>query len=347
MWFSSKTKGTSVALIDISSSGVGGALVRLEAGKLPALCYTVREPLEVAARAGTEALTNTALRALETVGDRLVREGAPALRAAVGEGSVDRVLVSFGSPWQEASVATKTALQDSPFTFTRSFAVDMLGQSDEEPQRNVTRIVIASLLNGYLTADPYGKRAKRAEIIVLSTSLDETIMDPVEEILRKSFHTHDIRYASFTEPSFRALQELYPHEKDFLLMTVTNEATEAASVKRGHLMDAGTIACGSHGFTSGLDSGKVCADELSGLLREFAARHALPRTIFILAEDAAAEQVKTALNDPSLHALWLSDVPVSAISIQPSQFSAVVRTQGLAEGDSRLAALALAAARQA
>lgn len=341
MWFSPKPKGTSVALVDISSSGVGGAFVRLEEGKTPALCYTVRIPLEVAAN-DINSLTNGALRALEAVGDRLVREGAPALRAAVGEGSVDRVLVSLGSPWQEAQVETKAAQEDAPFTFTRSFAVDMLGSSEEVPGRSLTRAVIATLLNGYLTADPYGKQAKRAEIIVLSTGLDESIMGSVDGILRKCFHTRDIRYVSFTEPSYRALQDLYPHENDFLLMSVTDGATEVVSVKRGHLTDAGAIACGSHVF----ESGQACANALSGLLRGFAARHALPRTIFLIADDDVADKVRDALDDPSLHALWLSDVPVSAISIQPSQFSGVLRTQGLAEGDTRLAVLALSAARE-
>lgn len=335
MWFS-KPKGTSVALIDISTSGVAGAFVRLEEGKLPALCYTVRIPVENTT-ADIAALTTTTLRSLETLGERLVREGAPALRAAVGEGSIDRVLVSIGSPWQESSVETRVAHKEAPFTYSRSFAVDMLGSNDEVSGKKLTRTVIATLLNGYLTGDPYGKQTKRVEVIVLSTALDETIMDSVDGILRKSFHTRDISYTSFTEPAYLALQSLYPHEKDFLLMSVTNEATEMTSIKRGHLTDFGAISCGTRTFTTG----KECAEALQGLLREFAARHALPRTIFLDADAVTEEAIRTALNDPSLHALWLSDVPVSVISVQPSQFSTILKTQGLAEGDTRLAMLAL------
>lgn len=343
MWFSSRSKGTSVALIDISSSSVAGALVRLEHGKAakpPMLCYTLRVPLD-AGSGDREALTAGALRALEAVGDRLVREGAPALRAAVGEGSVDRILVSLGTPWQEAQVETKSVQKDMPFTFTRSFAVEMLGGNEAVQGKDVTRTVIATLLNGYLTADPYGKEAKRAEVIVLTTSIDKTIIDPVEEILQKCFYTRDTRYVSSVESAYRSLQDLYPHEKDFLLLTITNEATEVVSVKRGHLTDTGAISCGARKFSSS----KACADDLSGLLREFAARHALPRTIFILAEGDASEAAKEALNDPSLHALWLSDVPLSAVIVQPSQFSDLVKTKGLADGDARLDILALAAAR--
>ena len=167
MWFS-KPKGASVGLIDVDSSSVAGALVRIEAGKKPGLCYTVRVPLEVTAGADAAALTSAALRALEEVGDRLVREGAPALRAAVGEGSVDRISVSLGSPWQETQVEAKTVQKGEPFLFTKSFAVDMLGSAEAAPGKKLTRSVVATLLNGYLTTDPYGKRAKRAEVIVLS-----------------------------------------------------------------------------------------------------------------------------------------------------------------------------------
>src|SRR5436305_1503330 len=107
MLFSSKPKGTSVALIDVNSSDVGAAFVRLEEGKVPVLCYTVRIPLDPTTVTDLETLTTSAQRALEAVGGRLVREGAPSLRSVVGDGSVDQILVSIGSPWQEAKVETR------------------------------------------------------------------------------------------------------------------------------------------------------------------------------------------------------------------------------------------------
>ena len=122
-------------------------------------------------------------------------------------------------------------------------------------------------------------------------------------------------------------------------MSVSNEATEALSVKRGHLIDAGFMACGAHAFTGGT----ACAGMLSGMLREFATRHALPRTLFLIAEEEAGRTIRDALDDPSLHALWLSDTPVSVISIRLSQFSTRLKTQGHAEGNVRLGILALSA----
>ncbi|HEY4489119.1 MAG TPA: hypothetical protein VJA87_01415 [Candidatus Paceibacterota bacterium] len=336
MWFSKPSGGSSAALIDISSSSVAGALVRLEEGKAPSLCYTVRIPLEGSGKD----LTAEALHALEEVGNRLVREGAPALRATVGEGHVGKVLVSLGKPWQETTIETKRVQKVTPFTYTRSFTTNLLGPAVDVSGRSVTRTVIATLLNGYLTLDPYGKEAKRAEVIVLSTSLENDIVDSAEKILRSCFHTRDIRYTSFLEHAYHALQSLYPYEKDFILMSVTKDATEAISVKRGYLLDAGSISCGSRTF----GTAKECVDSLSRLLREFAARHALPRTVFVLADEA--EIVKGALSDSSLHALWLSDVPISTIPIQASHFSGMVSTQGFAEGDARLAMLALAAMRK-
>jgi len=332
----SKPNGTSVALIDINSSDVGAALVRIEEGKPPSLCYSVHIPLE--GSGGN--LTAEALLALEEIGNRLVREGAPALRAVVGEGRVDRVLVSLGSPWQEASIETKKVQKAVPFTYTKSFTVDLLGPAVDVSGRSVTRTVIATLLNGYLTPEPYGKQAKRAEAIVLTTSLDNEIVDSVEKILRSAFHTRDIQYSSFLEAAYHSIQSLYPHEKDFLFICVTREATEIISVKRGYLLDAGAISCGSSSFSTA----QGCVGSLSGLLREFAARHALPRTIFVLTDDKSAGTVKEAFNDSSLHTLWLSDVPLATIPVQASQFSGAVKTQGFAEGNARIAMLALMAA---
>jgi hypothetical protein len=156
------------------------------------------------------------------------------------------------------------------------------------------------------------------------------------------------------------------------MLRITGEVTEVASMKRGHLLDVGSIEHGTGALKRGIREASetlarvagenpnfidashnarfevasnkaeaAWATPLAGLLRQFAIRHALPRTVFLIAEDDSRDFLKQALNDPALRTLWLSDEPVSIIPILPQQFTQRLKTQGLASGDVPLAVLAL------
>ncbi|HEY0010525.1 MAG TPA: hypothetical protein VGB97_01260 [Candidatus Paceibacterota bacterium] len=375
MWFSKKPAGESVALIDISASCIGVALARIEVGKAPVLCYTLRESLD---HVDTISPTTAMLKLLNDVGDRLVLEGAPQLRTATGSGSVDRVIVNMGSPWQETHIETKSIQKDAPFTVSKSLISEALTRDAEPPEGfTLTETVIATSLNGYAVKEALGKRANRAELTVLASTMEDSVREDVTALFRKLFHTSDISFTAFAYPFFAVLRDLYPHEKEFLVLSVSSEATDVASIKRGHVVDVGSLPHGTNPLlkairhagdlaqdapdvpesTTGQPSisrernarfgieaekaEKEWVEALAGFLRAFAMRHALPRTVFLIAGDETRGFLKSALDAPSLHTLWLSDEPVSVIPVMASQFSSRITFQGLAEGDTMLSLLAL------
>jgi hypothetical protein len=381
MWpFAKKEAGESVALIDIGSSTVGAALVHLASGTAPVVCYTARVPVD---RDLPLTQTDAMLRTFTEIGERLVLEGAPQLRQACGSGTVDRAVVSLSSPWHEAKVKTLTIQPGAPFTYTKSLAVETLKQIATPEGHTLTQTIVATLLNGYRTTEPFGKKANRADIIVLSSLLETTVLESVSATLKKLFHTREVAYIGFAELCYSVLRDFYPHEREFVVLSVSGEETDVASIKHGHIVDVGTLPLGTNvlkdaicdaGMRARSDQDDTPAKDSSGqpnidkgrndrfaagvtkaeeewvgaladLLRTLGMRHALPRAIFLIADEDVRLHLTKALETPSLRALWLSDEPISVIAVEPSHFSSKVTVQGLAHGDTELALLALYAAR--
>ncbi|HEX2792245.1 MAG TPA: hypothetical protein VHO23_00820 [Candidatus Paceibacterota bacterium] len=378
--FSLKKKGHAVALIDIGSASIGVAYAFVEEGKPPAIYYTARLPIDV--RDG-ETIGADMLRTLERITHKLVREGAKELHAALGSAHIHTVLVSIAAPWQETGVRIESIRKDKPFAFTRAILEEATRRNDNLPEGRIEsgESVIATILNGYETGSPFGKKVTRADLVILSSTVDRELSEAVERTVRKEFHTHDVRVTAFAPVAFELLRDLYPLQKDFLVLDVSGTATDLAFVKNGLLADVQSIRCGVHALIeAGRAGGMVPAglpgsdaapaglidternpefaarmsfaerlwlDSLKSSLTKFSERHALPRTLFLLADDDVRGFLEKILNTDILRSLWLSDEPLAVVPVRSEQLASVVATRGSATGDIFLAMLALFYSRRA
>jgi hypothetical protein len=384
--FGTKAKHASVVLIDIDSSSVGGALAHLATGEPPITYFTVRQQIEAKEHEDT---SEAMLRTLTELANRLVTSGAPILRQETGSGHIDRIFVSVGAPWQKTKIRIEAISETKPFVFTQAILAEITKKGEEIPVGYIKsdESVVATLLNGYETAKPFGKRATRADMIILSSLLDEKVAKEIEKSLRKTYHTHALTLTTFASVSYAAFRDIYPHEKDFLLLQVSGEATDIAFVKRGFLVDVASIPHGINDLVRGsvseggekqeplVDLGlarqanresvlastpplidpnrnarfsariegaeKEWLQFIETSLQDASARHALPRTLFLLADENAREYLKRLLNSSSMRSLWLTDDPLRVISVVPAHFAQFVKSRGNAEGDVFLALLAL------
>jgi hypothetical protein len=378
MWFFGRKNNSSMVLVTIGSSAVTGAYAHYEPGKSPTIYFTARHTIEQ--RSG-EDLKVAMLRTLDLVGTDLIEKGAPVLRRETGSGSVDGVLVSVAGPWQETHVRTETIQPGKPFTFTRAMLSEVVASGAKTPDDRVSfgEQVIATILNGYDIPNAIGKKANRAEVVILSSTLDKEVTEQVRTRVRKLYHTHTITFTAFAPVTYAVLRDLYPHERDFLALDVAAEDTDLAFVKGSLLVDVGTLTLGlntllaatrtAERMTVEEESGalhqtseqpgyinpdrnarfsirvEAARDEwlkgLAALLRKFAQLHALPRTLFVLTPPNARDYMKRALDSNILHTLWLSDEPLSIIMITPEQFASKLRTKTDTETPIFLAILAL------
>jgi hypothetical protein len=354
-----KKEKISIALIDISSSSVGAGLAHLVTGEQPVLYYTNRLPIE---RSDNEDVEDTMLRTLNAIADALIKKGAPALRHETGSGHVDRIIASVSTPWQTTSIRSENITAAKPFTFTKALLTETTQKGAKIPSGYISsgESVVATLLNGYEMTRPFGKRATRAELIILSSLIEKAAAHRIEEMLRKTYHTHSLTLTAFAPIAYTVFRDIFPHEKDFLVLDVSGESTDIAFVKQNLLVNVASMPHGINELvrkahaaaqTETLSNERfgVQVDEaqkewiatLSKTLQEFSTHYALPRTLFLLANPESRDFLKNLLDTPSLRSLWLTDEPLAIIPIVPSHFGSFVKTRGTAEGDVYLALLAL------
>src|SRR3989344_4641529 len=160
-------KNEVVALFDISSSSVGGAYVAMEEGQTPTVIYTKRVPVESrdASLATATASVPDMERALKSLCEALIREGAPELARIKGSGRIHRIIASVASPWQNTVIRTEVVEQDRPFIVSRALFATVLKKTGDVPEGREAwnESVVAALLNGYETHAPFGKKAKRGD----------------------------------------------------------------------------------------------------------------------------------------------------------------------------------------
>ena len=360
-----KKKTRSVALIDIGSASVGGAYAHYEEGKPPVIYYTARVDVEI--REG-ETIKDGMLRSLAFLERLLIEEGAPALRREVGSAVIEKVLVSVAAPWQDTLVTTTNIQQKNAFTFTHAHLAEAVKRT-----AIATKDRISSGHTVIETPNPFGKRVTRAELVILASTLEREASHAIESSLRKAFHTNEIELTAFAPVAYTVFRDLYPHQKDFIVLDVSGTGTDVAFVKRGLLVEVRSVAfgtqdlliaarkAGQRAHLSAVDmidpvanssfakeseeAERVWLDGLHGAFASVAGVQALPRTLLLLADTDARDYLKRTLENSRLRSLWLSEEPLSVIPITPSHLAARVKTRGLGDGDLFLALLALYAAR--
>lgn len=371
-WFG--TSSTRVAILDIRSSSIGAGFVVLHKNQAPQLVYGTRVPLEPHA---TEPLTEAFARTLELVLQTLIKEGAPILRKASGSAHTDRALVSFTAPWQNSIVFSTTVDPGHTFVFTKQVLEKALQESAVTPEgwTRVSEMVIATLLNGYEVENPFGKKVNRAELIMLSSSIEDSMMTYVEKAVRKALHQHQIEFDAFIPDAYDLFRELYPHQRDFLILDIGNEAMDIVLAKHGLLVSAAQIPQGISGIAKaargvGISSAAVptpsadtildasrnsdFADKvhkaesewLSGVhasLSEIAKQEPLPRSVFMVAEENVRDFLKNLLDTPQLRSLWLTEEALTILPILPGQFAPFLSPDSVNPADPPLAVLALTA----
>jgi hypothetical protein len=224
--FREKKKSQSVVLIDVTADSVAGAYALYKENETPTLLYTRRLPLEI--REG-EPCERAIVRALTILGNDLIREGAPILMRTTGDGYTETILVSIGAPWQETKVRAENFERQNPFVFTKNIVMTAIEKTSVVPSGKflVDESIISTVLNGYETYDPYGKRVCRATVTVVTSCIEKNISDSVISVLRSLFHTKHILIIANSSLRYQAIRRAFPHEHKPNIASL-NQALEAA-----------------------------------------------------------------------------------------------------------------------
>ncbi|MHB8660633.1 MAG: hypothetical protein ACYC75_01680 [Minisyncoccota bacterium] len=330
-FFSSKKHTESIVLIDVGTNSVAGAYAHYKEDQAPVLLYTRRFPVEMRE---DESQEHAMFRALQILGTTLIREGAPILMRATGSGAASNILVSIDAPWQKTSVRIENFDQKTPFVFTKNLVAKEL----EKTRTTVPGMLLAdesiigTILNGYETNDPYGKKVHRASALVLTSLIDDNVAHGILAVLQNLYHTRRILPIAGSSLRYQAMRNVFPHERDALIVDATGSLTSIALIRKGLLV--ATAEMEDH-------TSRAWVDEVAAELAELAKSYPLPRTIFLLAREADASSLQQRLDTANLGKLWLSDNPPKIVSILASHIVGLVRQTTAAVPDILLLLMAL------
>jgi len=336
--FHNKKCSESVVLVDIAADSVAGAYMRYTEGELPTILYTRR--IQIRNRED-EPHEQAMLRVLLSLGNELIHDGAPILMRATGSGNAENILVSVDTPWQETKVRTENFERETPFVFTKSIVATALEKTSVVPPKKflADESIIGTILNGYETHSPYGKKVRRASLIIMTTLIDKNISDTVVSTLSGLYHTKNILPIAGNSLRYQAMRNAFPHEREALILDATGPIISIALIRKG-LFVALAEESPSEDDLSWI---KVVKKKFS----ELAKQYPLPRTIFLLARESKIPALQKLLQEANFESLWLSDNPPKIVPVLASHIVNSIRQTTTTPPDLQLILMALYYSRRA
>jgi len=257
--FSSGKKEKLIAIFDIGSGSVGGALARIplddKSGKtIPTILKTVRTEIIPRDVFDFKLFLKDMVNALNATATSLYNKkiGAP-----------DEIVCVLASPWYLSETRTIKMTKEKSFVFTKHLADELIQKEilnltdlyknkyrDQEsgmPQM-IEQHTMSVSLNGYAVDDPLGKKCQSLEMNMIISLAPKMCLDKIKETLLKTFHHKDISFSSFTVATFLAIRDKYVGPDSYLLLDISGEITDVGIVTKGVLRSMLSFPFGKRTF---------------------------------------------------------------------------------------------------
>lgn len=253
--FKSKKKDKIVAIFDIGSGSVGGAIVRIpliDSG-IPVIIKSVRTDIKFHENFDFNSFMNEMARALDLTANSLYKMKA---------GVPDEIVCVLASPWYLSETRVVKMAKEKSFTFTKRLANELVqkeisgltklyknkyGSLDSTPQI-IEQHTIAVSLNGYAINDPLGKKCHILEMNMIISLAPLLCLNKIRETLSKTFHHIDVTFSSFTVATYFAVRDKYITPDSYLLLDISGEITDVGIVTKGILKSVLSFPFGKKTF---------------------------------------------------------------------------------------------------
>lgn len=239
--FANHKKNKLVALLDIGSSSVGGALVAFSSekdGASPTVLWSKRNEIPFQETVNIEHFLQGILSALKTVAKAMSVEAKEHPTA---------IFCTLSSPWclsqtrvakssfAQPSIVTQKiidALVDAEAASFRSGLASYL-ESGVILEQKIMRVE----LNGYATQKPYGERAQDIDISLYMSATPQSFLNTIRQSIEEIFHRSVDQYHSLALVSFSAFRDIFPERENFLICDIGGEVTDLSLVKNNILVE--------------------------------------------------------------------------------------------------------------
>jgi cell division ATPase FtsA len=232
-----------VLVFDIGSSSIGGAVFEIQKSGTPKIIKTFREPIILEDKIDTERFLLLTIKALEIVASKI---------CMMGVGKMVKIFCVLSSPWYASQTRTIKLEKNTSFLFTSKLADDLIQKeiklfeeehlvkflNTDNKIRPIEFKNMKTMLNGYTTADPFDKKAKKLEMVVFISMSGDQVLKKMEETISRHFHSKEIKFSSFAMASFVVARDMFVQQDNFLLVDIAGEVTDISMIKKDILSDS-------------------------------------------------------------------------------------------------------------
>ena len=259
-----KNKGQSAVVFDINAESVGAAVILSKKGKMPRIVYMCREyflsgktakpDIRRMIDAMQEAFRKTEyFLAKNILSHRIFRSYAPS-----------GAHYAFSAPWTESKIKTMAFAWPEPVVITEKFAEAFIQKEAAAFRKEISirsgapisafvvieSKIVSVRLDGREVKNPYGKKAKTAEISLCLSAVPKEIFD-MTSLPAGSGMSRENFYASFSAASVETFAENMP-EKDFVILDILEPMTQAFIARKGSLFASMTIPVGENALINAI-----------------------------------------------------------------------------------------------
>lgn len=259
-----KNNGELVAVFDIGTSRIGGAIFQMQKSGVPKIIFTAHEPIIVLEEMDIDQFFSLTTKSLSVVMSKMSQSGL---------GSPKKFFCVLSTLWYGSQTRIIRLVKNTPFVFNLKLADDLIQKEinlfKEEHIENTNAKVLPielknmkTMLNGYETSTPLNKKAKELEMTIFISMSSLQFLDQIQEITASNFHSKIVKFSSSAMVSFAVARDMFKEVKSFLLVDIDGEMTNIAMVKQGILSESFSFPMGRNFMTRNL------AKELSSTLDE-------------------------------------------------------------------------------
>lgn len=253
-----KNREKVVAIFDIGSGSVGGALVRIfppvdGVQKAPTIISQSRVDIAFQDELDFETFFVDMQKSLYQSANDIynAKMGAP-----------EEIICVLASPWFIGETRELHIEKPEPFYITSSIIDELVStelknlseiykQKYEDIEGTSVLIeskIFQSRLNGYKTEDPIGKKAKTLDIHLFVSISPEICLTRIKNTLVKVFHHTPISFSTFLTSIYTGARERFEDNDAYFLIDIRGELTDIAIVSDDVLISTISFPMGKYGI---------------------------------------------------------------------------------------------------
>lgn len=253
--FGTQKKERTIAIFDIGSGSVGGAIVRIpiDGKSVPVILKSARTDIKFHENFDFNLFMKDMISALNSTANTLYSKQA---------GAQDEIYCVLASPWYVSETRIIKMSQDKSFTFTKRLATELIQKeivslnesykkkygSLESTPEIIEQNTMSVSLNGYTVNDPLDNKCHFLEMNMVISLVPKLCLNEIRETLLKTFHHTSINFSSFTVATYLAVRDRYVIPDSYLLLDISGEITDVGIVTKGVLKSVLSFPFGKKTF---------------------------------------------------------------------------------------------------